>query len=108
MSREVFKRAAKQKKRREESEAKAARPAPRATLVKKASSQKAPRAIPVEKPKDPRSRVNTTDELSAVKEAEKADKKKKAADQKKYKASKNKAAMLREYGPAGKKRYEGK
>ena len=111
MSRETFKRAAKQQKRREESEAKAARPAPRATLVKKAAHQKAPRAIPVKSsPKDPRSRVNTVDELTAVEESIKEDKKKRAAAQRKYKAANDneKRAMLRAHGPAGRKYYEGK
>lgn len=117
MSREIFKRAAKQKKRREESEAKAARPAPRATLVKKAARRTATRTAPAPPPKDPFSRVNVDDELTAVKKLEEKDKKKRAADQLKYKQAKDpnskgmstkQAAMLREYGPAGRKYYEGK
>ena len=116
-----IKRAAKQKKRREEAAAKqaASRPTPRATLVKKAARQVAPRAIPVKaSPKDPRSRRNTDDYFTALKKSEEEDKKKRAADQLKYREARDpkkpdemsakQAAMLREYGPAGRKYYEGK
>jgi len=104
-----LKRASRQSKRR--AEAKKAARAPRATLVKQAARQKAPRAIPVKSsPKDPRSRVNTVDELTAVEESIKEDKKKRAADQLKYRQATDneKNVMLRALGPAGRKYYEGK
>jgi hypothetical protein len=54
--------------------------------------------------------VNTVDELTAVEESIKEDKKKRAAAQRKYKAANDneKRDMLREHGPAGRKYYEGK